>query len=34
VHGLTGATLTSHAVTGAIREILAIFEALHGAERP
>jgi hypothetical protein len=34
VHGLTGATLTSHAVTGAIREILAIFEALQGTERP
>jgi len=34
VDGLTGATLTSHAVTGAIREILAIVEQVRGADTP
>lgn len=34
IHGLTGATLTAHAVTGGIREILAIFRQVHGAPAP
>lgn len=34
VHGLTGATLTAHAVTGAIREILAVFEQVRVAPAP
>lgn len=34
VHGLTGATLTAHAVTNAIREILAIFAEVRGSEAP